>query len=120
MRERVARVEIGQSADQARTLLGRDPVHRPGHPDQPYPSPLRSLALVTPQGDPVQIELYVVAARRAEGCPDVHYEDVPVAFRGGAVAARDWQTVEASWRDWGGSLAQLRAARDGLRCSEAP
>jgi hypothetical protein len=120
MRERVGRVALGQSFAEAHAILGRDPVHRPGHPDQPYPSPLRSLALRPPAGEPVQIELYVVAARRAEGCPDVHYEDVPVAYRGGVVAARDWRAVEASWRGWGGSLAELRAARDGLRCSEAP
>jgi hypothetical protein len=120
MRERVARVEPGQSQVEARAILGRDPVHRPGHPGEPYPSPLRALALRTPEGDPVQVELYVVAARAAQGCPDVHYEDAPVAFRRGVVAARGWQTVEASWRAWGGSLAQLREVRDGSRCAEAP
>jgi hypothetical protein len=120
MRARVARVEVGQSAAQARAILGRDPVHRPGHPDRPYPSPLRSFELRAPEGDPVQIELYVVAARAAAGCPDVHYEDAPVAFRRGVVAARGWHDVEASWRGWGGSLAQLRDARDGVRCDAAP
>ena len=120
MRERVGRVQIGQSLAEARAILGRDPVHRPGHPAEPYPSPLRSLALRTPEGDAVQIDLYVVAARAREGCPDVHYEDAPVAFRGGAVAACGWEAVEGSWRDWGGGLAELREARDGLRCGEAP
>ena len=66
MRERVERVAVGQSAAQARAILGRDPVHRPGHPDAPYPSPLRSLALRAPEGDTVQVELYVVAARSAD------------------------------------------------------
>jgi hypothetical protein len=119
MRERIAHIEVGQSDAQARAILGHDPVHRPGHPAEPFPSPLRSLALRTPEGDAVRIELYVVAARAREGCPDVRYVDAPVAFRGGAVTARGWQDVEASWRGWGGELAQLRDARDVLRC-EAP
>jgi hypothetical protein len=46
----------------------------------------------------------VVAARSAEGCPDVHVEDAPVVFRDGVVAARGWEAVEADWRGWGGSL----------------
>ena len=119
MRERVDRVAVGQSAAEARAILGRNPIHRPGHPAEPYPSPLRSLALHTPEGDAVQVELYVVAARAREGCPDVHYEDAPVAFRRGAVAARGWEAVEESWRGWGGGLAELREARDALRCGEA-
>jgi len=117
MRARVERIAPGQSEAAARAILGRDPVERPGHPGDPFPSPLRALALETPSG-PLRIETYVVLARAAEGCPDVHVEDVPVAFRAGAVAARGWQEVEANWRAWGGSLEALRDARDTYRCSQ--
>jgi hypothetical protein len=120
MRARVERVAIGQSAEQAHAILGRDPVERPGHPSEPFPSPLRSLALQTPTGRPLHVELYVVTARAAEGCPDVHVEDAPVVFRDGVVAARSWEAVEADWRSWGGSLAALRDARDTSQCEYPP
>jgi hypothetical protein len=119
MRERIERIEIGQTAEQAHAILGRDPVQRPGHPAKPFPSPLRTLTLDSRAGESLSIELYVVAARAAEGCPDVHVEDVPVVFRNGVVAARSWEVVEASWRGWGGSLEALRSARDTLQC-DAP
>jgi len=119
MRARVDRVTVGQSAAEARAILGRDPVERPGHPSDPFPTPLRALALETPAGGAVQIELYVVAARAADGCPDVHVEDVPVVWLDGVVAARSWEAVEASWRSWGGTLESLRGVRDTWRC-EAP
>jgi hypothetical protein len=118
MRARVDRVAIGQTAEQAHAILGRDPVERPGHPSEPFPTPLRAVAMKTPTGS-LQIELYVVAARAAEGCPDVHVEDVPVVFLDGVVAARSWEAVEASWRGWGGTLESLRRVRDTWRC-DAP
>jgi len=116
MRARVERTAIGQSAAQAQAILGRDPVHKPGHPAEPFPSPRRELSLVTPAGESVRVALYVVAARSAEGCPDVHYEDVPVVFVDDVVVARDWESVEQRWRGWGGSLGDLRDARDGHQC----
>jgi hypothetical protein len=119
MRARVERVAVGQTTDEARAILGREPVHKPGHPDDPFPSPVRAFTLEPKRGDALRIELYVVAARAAEGCPDVQIEDVPVVFRGGAVAARGWEAVEAGWRAWGGTLAALRSARDTHRC-DAP
>ncbi len=119
MRERVERVAIGQTAEQAHAILGRDPVQRPGHPAKPFPSPLRTISLDTRAGESLRIEVYVVAARPAEGCPDVHIEDVPVVFRDGVVAARSWEEVEASWRSWGGSLETLRRVRDTHQC-DAP
>jgi len=120
MRERVERVAIGQSAEQAHAILGRDPVERPGHPGDPFPTPLRTLALQAPGGRPLEIELYVVGARAAEGCPDVHVEDAPVVFLDGVVAARSWESVEAGWRGWGGSLEALRDVRDTSQCEYAP
>ena len=116
MRARVARVAVGQSAEQARAILGSDPVHKPGHPGDPFPSPVRAFTLEPPRGEALRIELYVVTARAAEGCPDVQIEDVPVVFRGGVVAARGWEAVEANWRNWGGTLAALRSARDTDVC----
>jgi hypothetical protein len=115
MRARVDRVAIGQTAEQAHAILGRHPVERPGHPSEPFPTPLRAVAMKTATGS-LQIELYVVAARAAEGCPDVHVEDVPVVFLDGVVAARSWEAVEASWRGWGGTLESLRRVRDTWRC----
>jgi hypothetical protein len=120
MRARVARVAIGDSAAEAHAILGRDPVVRPGHPDQPFPTPLRTLALDTPSGRSLAIELYVVAARAAQGCPDVHVEDVPVVFLDGVVVACSWEAVEASWRQWGGTLESLRRVRDGWLCDARP
>ena len=120
MRARVERVAVGQSTAQARAILGSEPVHKPGHPGDPFPSPSRAFTLEPARGEVLRIELYVVAARKAEGCPDVQIEDVPIVFRGGAVAARGWESVEASWRDWGGTLAALRSARDTYRCESPP
>jgi len=120
MRARVERVAIGQSAVDAHAILGRDPVERPGHPSEPFPTPLRAVALETAASGSLWIELYVVAARAAEGCPDVHVEDVPVVFQGGVVVARSWEAVEANWRSWGGTLESLRRVRDTWRCDAPP
>jgi len=120
MRARVERVAVGQSAQQAHEILGSDPVQRPGYPQHPFASPRRAISVATPTGESLRIELYVVGARSAEGCPDVHIEDVPVVFREGVVAARGWEAVEASWRGWGGTLAELRSVRDTYQCSDAP
>ena len=120
MRARVERVAVGQSAEEAHAILGNDPVRRPGHPGDPFPSPARTFTLEASAGEPLRIEVYVVAARGAEGCPDVQIEDVPVVFRGGVVAARGWEAVEAGWRSWGGTLAALRSARDTHQCTDPP
>ena len=120
MRARVERVAVGQSADEAHAILGGNPVQRPGHPAEPFASPRRAISVATPTGESLRIELYVVGARSAEGCPDVHVEDAPVVFRDGVVAARGWEDVEARWRDWGGSLEALRQVRDSYQCDEPP
>ena len=95
-------------------------MQRPGHPDEPFPSPRRAISVATPTGESLRIELYVVGARSAEGCPDVHVEDAPVVFQSGVVAARSWEEVEARWRGWGGSLEALRHVRDTYQCDRAP
>lgn len=120
MRARVARVAVGQSAQEAHAILGREPVQRPGHPDDPFPSPRQAISVAMPTGETLRIELYVVGARSAEGCPDVHVEDAPVVFQNGAVAALGWEEVEARWRGWGGSLESLRRVRDTYQCDLAP
>jgi hypothetical protein len=120
MRARVARLAVGQSAQEAHAILGREPVQRPGHPDDPFPSPRQAISVATPTGETLRIELYVVGARSAEGCPDVHVEDAPVVFQNGAVAALGWEEVEARWRGWGGSLESLRRVRDTYQCDLAP
>ena len=120
MRARVARLAVGQSTQDARAILGSDPVQRPGHPDDPFPSPRRAISVATPTGETLRIELYVVGARSAEGCPDVHIEDAPVVFQRDAVAALGWEEIEARWRGWGGSLESLRRVRDTYQCDLAP
>ena len=120
MRARVARVAVGQTEDEAHAILGREPVQRPGHPDEPFPSPRHAISVATPTGETLRIELYVVGARSAEGCPDVHVEDAPVVFQRDAVAALGWEEVEARWRGWGGSLDSLRRVRDTYQCDLAP
>ncbi len=116
LRERVRRVEPGQPRDAALAILGRDPVERPGHPDAPFASPWRELALVARDGSRARVELYVVEAFPAEGCPDVALRTAPVAFAGDTVAAVGWADVEARWRAWGGTLEALRDARDTTEC----
>jgi hypothetical protein len=100
---RCARASSGSPSGRASRPRARSseaiPVQRPGHPEDPYPSPRRSLSLEA-GGEALRLELYVVAARSAEGCPDVHVEDAPVAFRSGTVAALGWEEVEANWRAW--------------------
>ena len=120
MRARVARVAVGQTADEAHAILGREPVQRPGYPDDPFPTPRRAISVATPTGETLRIELYVVGARSAEGCPDVHVEDAPVVFQDGAVVALGWEQVETRWRGWGGSLDARRRVRDTDQCDLAP
>jgi len=116
MRERVAAVRVGQTWDEARAILGDAPVRRPGHPERPFPSPRRALTLTTPDGAAVRVEVYVVATRPAAGCPDVHFEDVPVAFVDGVVVAKGWPDLERSWRAWGGALQALRRVQERRLC----
>jgi len=116
MRERVARVQAGQTLEEAHAILGDAPVRKPGHPDDPFPTPHRALELVAATGEPVRVEIYVVAARTAEGCPDVHWDDEPVAYLDGVVAGKGWVFVERRWRGWGGSLEALREVQNRHRC----
>ena len=120
MAARLRQVEVGQSIDAAHLILGRDPVRKPGHPKDPFPSPTMALDWETPKGQAARVELYVIAARAAKGCPDVHYEDVPVAYLDGVVVGTSWEFVEWSWRSWGGSLHRLREIQDSYRCVEPP
>jgi len=117
---RLAQVDVGDSAESVRARLARHPVRRPRPGGEPFPSPLRSLALTTPEGRAVELELYVVAVEPGPGCPAVHTELAPVVYLDGRVAGLDWDYVEASWRDWGGSLAALREARGVHECPFAP
>jgi len=116
MRDRVERIEAGQTLADAHAVLGRTPVRKPNHPDAPFPTPLHALDLRAPDGRMVRLETYVVAARPAAGCPDFQYEDAPIVFIDGVVAAKSWEFVEWSWRGWGGSLAALRVVQDRHRC----
>ncbi len=118
MRDRLREVEVGDTLEQAHARLRRDPVRKPGHPGDPFPTPLHVVQLEAPDGRRVRLETYVVAARRAEGCPDFHYEDVPVVYVDGIVAGMTWEFVEWRWRNWGGELGRLRALQDRYRCSE--
>ncbi|MGH0029136.1 MAG: hypothetical protein ACQGVC_05065 [Myxococcota bacterium] len=116
LRERHRAVEIGQTRAQVRDQMGDVPVRRPGHPDAPFPTPYREVELRPPGGGSLRLEVYVVATRPAEGCPDVQYDDRPVAYRDGRVVATTWEELEWGWRDWGGDLASLRAAQDRFVC----
>lgn len=118
VRDRMERVEVGQAQATAQAILGRQPVHKPNHPDSPFPTPLRVLELGTPDGRGVRLETYVVATRPARGCPDFQYDDAPVVFIDGLVAGKGWEYLEQNWRGWGGSLEALRAARERPGCPE--
>jgi hypothetical protein len=119
LRERHRSLEPGDSQESVRSRLGDLPVQRPGHPDAPFPTPYRATALRTAAGQEVRLEVYVVGVRPAEGCPDVQYDDAPVAYLDGRVVALSWEDVEWRWREWGGDLGVLRALHDRFVC-EAP
>jgi hypothetical protein len=119
VRERMRAVEVGQTIEQVHAILRRDPVRRPRHPDDPFPTPLRVEELVAPDGSAVRLEIYVVATRPADGCPDHHYDDAPVLFVDGRVAGLDWEFVEWGWRGWGGRLEVLRGLQDRYRCPDS-
>lgn len=116
MRERIADVEIGHTLAQVRDAVGTVPVLRPGRPESPFPTPLRTAEWRSPRGHRIRVETYVVAAVPAEGCPDVQVDDAPLAFVDGRLAAKAWSDLERHWRDWGGDLARLRALQERLAC----
>lgn len=116
MLERMRRVEVGQSVAEVHAILKDDPVRKPGHPQDPFPTPLHRITLHPPDRSEVVLETYVVATRPEKGCPDFLYEDVPVVFVDGVVAVRSWEEVEWRWRGWGGGLDRLRWLQDRHRC----
>lgn len=118
IRERIREISIGQSIDEVHRIIGRDAVRKPGHPESPIATPLHTLELVDREGRRVRVETYVIDVWRADGCPDFHYRDVPIAFRDGRVISLEWRALEWRWRSWGGSLADLRLAQDRFRCDE--
>ena len=118
VRDRMDRIEVGQTQAAAQVILGRQPVRKPNHPQSPFPTPLRVLELHAPDGRNVRLETYVVATQPAQGCPDFQYDDVPVAFIDGVVAGKGWEYLEENWRRWGGALDALRAARERPSCPE--
>ena len=119
LRDRMQRVEVGQSQAAAQAVLGRRSVRKPNHPEAPFHTPFQVLALRAPDGRDVRVETYVVATRPARGCPDFQYDDVPVVFIDGVVAGKGWEYLEENWRRWGGSLDALRAAREPPSCPDA-
>lgn len=119
MRERFRSVREGQSVQEVHRILRRSAIRKPSHPDDPFPSPLHIVELGGDSAPAVRIETYVVATRRAEGCPDYGYDDRPVVFVGGVVAGLSWEYVEWRWQEWGGELAELRHIQDRHHCSEA-
>lgn len=120
LERRLGRVQPGQSLEEAHQLIGQPRVRRPGADGGTFPSPLRRVALETPEGRQVELELYVVSAAPAEGCPDVHAELAPLVALDGEVAALDWDYVERHWRGWGGELAALRQLRGLHDCPLPP
>lgn len=116
LRERHGEIRVGESLEDVHARMGELPVPRPGHPDAPFPTPYRSTTFHTPGGDTVRLEVYVVAVRPAEGCPDVQYQDAPVAYLNRRVAALSWDDLEWRWREWGGDLGVLRALQDRFVC----
>lgn len=116
LRERHAAVKIGQTPGEVASLLGSLPVRRPGHPDDPFSTPLHVAEWVGPAHERIRLEVYVVEARPAGGCPDVQYDDAPVVFVDGRVAGTTWEFVEQHWRDWGGDLRRLRRLQDRFSC----
>ena len=59
----------------------------------------------------------MTAAWPADGCPDFHYRDAPVAYADGRVISLDWNELEWTWEQLGGSLRRLRSLQDRLACN---
>ena len=114
-RSRLRSVSIGQSIEEVHEIVRDDAVRVPNHPDAPIPSPIRTIAFSGPAGQ-IRVEVYVVAVWRAEGCPDFHYQDIPVSYVNGRVVSKQWDYLEWRWQDWGGSMAALRDAQDRFAC----
>jgi hypothetical protein len=120
LRSRHAKIAMGDTRAEVADAMGSQPVRRPGHPDAPFPTPLRVADWTAPSGEPIRLEVYVTATRPADGCPDLLYDDAPVAYADGRVVATTWEEVEWRWRGWGGELARLRALQDRVGECEAP
>jgi len=120
LRARHREIRVGESLEQVHARMGELPASRPGHPDDPFPTPYRVTTFRTPGGDTVRLEVYVVAVRPADGCPDVQYEDAPVAYLNRRVATLSWDELEWRWREWGGDLGVLRALQDRFVCEGDP
>lgn len=119
VRSRVERVEPGQTLREVREILGREGVRKPNHPDAPFPLPLRVIGWRTPGGHALRVETYVIAAHPAEGCPDYQYDDAPILYSDGVVIGTGWRFAERHWREFGGSLADLRATQQRHQCPES-
>lgn len=117
-RSRIRELAVGQPIAEAHALLGSDPVRKPRHRDEPFAAPLRAVERVAPDGRRVRVEIYVVDAWRARGCPDVHYRDVPIVYVDGEVASIGWDALEWQWQGYGGSLEELRALQDRFACDD--
>jgi hypothetical protein len=119
MRERFRAVKEGQTVREVHNILRRPPIRKPGHPDDPFPTPLHIVEFERFGHPLVRIETYVVATRLEKGCPDFGYDDRPVVFIDGIVAGLSWEFVEWRWQEWGGELARLRQIQDRHHCPEA-
>lgn len=115
IRSRLRDVSIGQSIAEVHEIVGDDAVRMPGRSDAPIRSPIRIIDFAGPAGH-IRVEVYVVEVWRAEGCSDFHYQDIPVSYVDGQVVSKQWDYLEWRWRDWGGSIADLRDAQDRFAC----
>ena len=119
MRTRIETIERGQTLAEVHEILGREAVRKPNHPDAPFPLPLHVIGWRTPDGSALRVETYVVAAHPADGCPDYQYEDAPILYIDGVVIGTGWRFAERHWREFGGSLADLREIQQRPQCPES-
>lgn len=115
-RDRMRRVEVGQTLAEVHDRLGDAPVRGARRNDPPIPAPRYVVEFARDDGVPVRLESWVVRVHRRDGCPDFTFDDVPITYVDGVVWGLDWESVEWEWEKWGGDLAVLRAAQDRFTC----